>query len=238
MGWSLEVLQLVSAEEQRDFSGLSLLTPDTAGTGDGGEGWKSPTLKTSGITLQTDSYTVHNETELWHTGQQASCPVFLPEATKTANLSQLQLKGLLAVLCRQNRLNAFSSWGHQIKIVANTGDNKNFQSWTILFVSWFYSQHRKILPNTGKLLAKSEWLVTICFFPLSDPSPKPTSGGGKPHWLLQALARSFSTKSWWGWSSGSMEVANRSQIMTKHLEHLHTNALCLFIASSAACKSF
>lgn len=186
----------------------------------------------------TDSYAVHNKTELWHTGQQASCPLFLPEATKTANLSHFQLKGLLAVSCRQNRFSAFSSWGHQIKPVANTGDNKNFQSWTILLVSWFYSQHRKVLPNTGNILAKSEWLVTICFFPLSDPSPKPTSGGGTPHWLHQALAQSLSTKSWGRWSFGSMKVANRSQNMTKHLEHLHTNALCLFIASSAACKSF
>lgn len=45
----MEVLQLVSAEEQRDFSGLSQLPPDTAGMRDGGEGWKSPTLKISGI---------------------------------------------------------------------------------------------------------------------------------------------------------------------------------------------
>lgn len=105
----------------------------------------------------TDSYAVHNKSELWHTGQQASCPLFfLPEATKTANLSHSSSRGCW-LSHAASRFIPLSSWGHQMKPVADTGDNKNFQSWTILLVSWFYSQQRKILPNTGNILAKSEW---------------------------------------------------------------------------------
>jgi len=64
---------------------------------------------------------------------------------------------------------------------ADADDNARASQTGLFFASCeLVLQHSKSLSNTGKLPVKSERLVTSCLSPVSDPSPKLTSGSGKP----------------------------------------------------------
>lgn len=117
----MEALQLVSAEEQRDYLGFPLLTPGTAGMRERYENHPCYKLKRE-LLCEPHRFPYHRKKLSSDTLANRLPVLCLPEATETVHPFQFQLEWL-HLLHGQCKPSAFSSSGHYIKSVTDADDN-------------------------------------------------------------------------------------------------------------------